>query len=291
MNRPDTDEQYGRNLMRRLPDPPDAPTRIDLSRAITVGRRRRRTRRIATVTAAATVTAMMLAAAPAVSNLFDRGPQRVHITDTSPAPQQPPRPVPSAPSTARPFRFAPDADVADPLTRPETIRTNSDGGGSSCRYAGELVVTVTRDHTYECGPVRQTFTGDQRISVDVVLRTAGGCAVVKFLSANVGSYAGAYGVNICAHGYIVNWYEGDSVEQLGTYLLPERTQLREPHRVAIEIHATTAILYRDDREVAVVDLGKGVPLGGGKVWIGGYGDPAGGDPPYEVALRNLEIIG
>ncbi|MBG0566700.1 hypothetical protein I4J89_35170 [Actinoplanes sp. NEAU-A11] len=196
------------------------------------------------------------------------------------------RPQGSAPSTARPFRFAAGADVADPLTRPEVIRANSDNS-SSCRYAGALVVTVARDGTYECGSTSQRFAGAHRISVEVDLRTAGSCAAVQFLGTEMGSY----GVNVCAHGYVFNWYEGDSVEELGTYLLPDRTRLREPHRVAIEIRGDTAALHRDAREIAVVELEKGVPPGGGKVLIGGYGDPAGGKAPYQVAFRNLEIIG
>ncbi|GAA4609927.1 hypothetical protein GCM10023107_94180 [Actinoplanes octamycinicus] len=214
-------------------------------------------------------------------------------TSVSPGSQRPSQPVggspevsEAAPSAARPFRFAADAEVADPLTRPDVIRANTDGH-SSCQYSGALMVTVDRTGTYECGETVQSFAGAHRISVEVDLRTAGGCAVVQFLSTR----AGAYGVNVCAHGYIFNWYEGDSVEELGFYLLPDRTRLREPHRITIDIHGKEASLYQDARKIAPVLLEKGVPAGGGNVVIGGYGDPAGGEAPYRIALRNLEIIG
>ncbi|KHD78274.1 hypothetical protein MB27_05365 [Actinoplanes utahensis] len=223
--------------------------------------------------------------------LRDAAPSRA--TSVSPSPQRPPQPGGAgpgesdpAPSIARPFRFAANADVADPLTRPDVIRANSDGS-SSCRYADALLVTVAREGTYECGPAPQTFAGAHRISVEADLRTAGSCAAVHFLSTE----AGAYGVNACPHGYVFNWYEGDTVEELGTYLLPERTRLGEPHRIAVDIRGSTATFYRDAREVAEVSLEKGVPPGGGDVLIGGHGDPAGGEAPYQIALRNLEIIG
>ncbi|WIM93310.1 protein kinase [Actinoplanes oblitus] len=210
----------------------------------------------------------------------------------SPLPPRPSGPIStasggaaSAPPSARPFRFAPDAAVADPLTRPKMIPTRSDGR-TSCRYAGALVVTVQREGTFECGWTPQAFAGAHRISVEVVLRTAGSCAAVHFLDTG----PGAYGVNVCAHGYVFSWYEGDSVEELGTYLLPERTRLGEPHRLAVEIQGDTATLFQDAHEVTVVDLSKGVPPGGGNVVIGGFGDAAGGEAPYQVALRNLEII-
>nr|WP_189332940.1 serine/threonine-protein kinase [Actinoplanes ianthinogenes] len=192
----------------------------------------------------------------------------------------------SAPASTRPFRFAPDADVADPLTRPDVIRVRS-VGGSSCRYADALVVTVDRTGTFECDWTKQTFAGAHRISVEVVLRTAGSCAAVHFLNTE----DSAYGVNVCAHGYVFSWYEGESVEELGIYLMPERTRLGEPHRLGIEVQRDTATLFQDGHEFAVVDLSKGVPPGGGDVVIGAFGDPAGGEAPYQVALRNLEIIG
>ncbi|MFD1372267.1 serine/threonine-protein kinase [Actinoplanes sichuanensis] len=191
----------------------------------------------------------------------------------------------AVPPSTSPFPFAADAAVGDPLTGPVLIQANSDGG-SSCRYDGELVVTVMRDGVYECGSAGRAFAGDQRISVDAELRTAGGCASIKFLGADPGSY----GVNVCAHAYIVSWYEGDSVEVLGTFLLPERIRLNESHRITVVVRGNTARFLLDADEVASVELAESVPTGGGQVFIGGHGDPAGGPAPYRVALRNLEII-
>lgn len=87
MSRPEPDEEYGRHLMGRLAAEPDAPSRVDLSRAVAVGRRRRRIRRVGTAAAAATVTALTVVAAPSVLGAFDGGPDRRDTADTTPAPQ------------------------------------------------------------------------------------------------------------------------------------------------------------------------------------------------------------
>ncbi|MGX6608119.1 serine/threonine-protein kinase [Micromonosporaceae bacterium Da 78-11] len=199
--------------------------------------------------------------------------------------------TPSGPQTPHPsaepgFAFAKNATLADPLTKRRDEFDNSDGS-SSCRYAGGLVVTVARvELSYECGRTKANFAGDMRVSVQVVLDRPGSCAAIHFL----GTQDGEYGVNLCAHAYIVNRYEGDGVAQLGTYLLPRRTPLNEPHRVVIEVHDTTASLYQDGHQIGEVKLSEGVPPGGAPVRLGGYGDPAAGEPPYQITMRDLEIV-
>jgi hypothetical protein len=83
----DPDEQYGRALLRPLADAPDAPSRVDLVRARTVGRRRRRTRRAVTAGAAVAVVVLAATTVPAlVRTLAD--PDRGAPADVGP-------PVPS----------------------------------------------------------------------------------------------------------------------------------------------------------------------------------------------------
>ncbi|AEV87302.1 hypothetical protein ACWT_6287 [Actinoplanes sp. SE50] len=64
MSRSGFDEQYGRDLLSQLPPMPDLPPHVDLSAAVTAGRRRRRARRIRTTVTAATLTAALVVAAP-----------------------------------------------------------------------------------------------------------------------------------------------------------------------------------------------------------------------------------
>lgn len=93
MSRPDPDdERYGVELLRPLAVDPHTPSRIDLSQAMTVGRRRRRTRRIAGAAATAAAITAVLAVTPAVLAGLNRGPDRGPVADT-PASVAPPSPA------------------------------------------------------------------------------------------------------------------------------------------------------------------------------------------------------
>ena len=89
----------------------------------------------------------------------------------SPAPLSARRPA-TLDTQERPF--------ADPLQAPGRFPEITDESGSCTFERGELHVRTKGAATYQCPGPRDTFAGNQTITVDVTLAVAGSCAMVWF---------------------------------------------------------------------------------------------------------------
>ncbi|HLL65724.1 MAG TPA: hypothetical protein VK453_08235 [Micromonosporaceae bacterium] len=135
MSGPDVDEQYGRDLMRRLASEPDAPSRIDLSAAVAAGRRRRRIRRSSAAAAAVAVTTMMVAAAPTVLNAVHLGPDSDNRPDVASTADAGPTPRPSSADSGPTPRTM--ATTAPTDCRPTWLPVPSEGSQVASLDAGD----------------------------------------------------------------------------------------------------------------------------------------------------------
>src|SRR5688572_9381846 len=87
-----SEEEYGAVLLRPLSQDPPAPSTVDITRAITEGRRRRRARRLSGYAAAATVTVIAMASLPTARGLLSQNATPAPgtaPTGTAPAPTGP----------------------------------------------------------------------------------------------------------------------------------------------------------------------------------------------------------
>src|SRR5438270_1289062 len=158
----ETDEEYATVVLQRLDGPLPRTSTVDISQAMTVGRRRRRIRRLTGLLSAGTATAVVLVAVPVTAGaLRPGGPATVVTMDGSGLPTG------TASMAAQPPP-APTACTIAKLPVPQGEMSVVTGGDPTGRY---LVGRAYPDHAgnpqllmWHDGSVRQLYTaGDDQV--------------------------------------------------------------------------------------------------------------------------------
>ena len=198
-------------------------------------------------------------------------------------------PVFSTPASSAPVRPSPTAtkrvtvqgpSIIDRLDRPgQWTATKEDGGG--CTFAHDrLEVTTSSTSVYTCAGPADTFAGDQSITVDATILSAGACAEIWFRSVA----DGAYQVSLCEkeirfgvdnNGDIADEAKAATVTPVGL-----------ARRIAITVQDEQATIAVDGAELLESKLGEPA-LAAGKVEFGGLNDVNSGDS--HAAFAGAEV--
>ncbi|MET0414471.1 MAG: protein kinase, partial [Actinoplanes sp.] len=107
--------------------------------------------------------------------------------DEQPATAPPPAAPASAPASAVPLDVRGPA-FFDPLDAPRQFQASAGENGNCAFAGGELRARATGASTFVCPSPEEAFVGDQLITVDLTLATAGSCAMIWFRFDGVRGY-------------------------------------------------------------------------------------------------------
>jgi predicted Ser/Thr protein kinase len=175
--------------------------------------------------------------------------------------------------------------VRDPLTAPGLWQRREDEPQrTTCTFDRALVVTRENTGPYRCPGPTGAYT-DVSAAVDVRLQTAGSCAALWFRFAGTSGYllrVCADTVELATHGA----GDGATVTVLRTMRLTEPIPLDTATRISVSARGTTLTVERDGERIGTVDDGT---FAQGRVVLGTFPDAAGHEPPFRVALTDVEI--
>jgi eukaryotic-like serine/threonine-protein kinase len=177
------------------------------------------------------------------------------------------------------------AVVSDPLTSVGLwrVRDDTQAHGTTCAFAGALVVTRRSAGSYRCPGPQLSYT-DFSVSVNIKLLTPGSCAAVWFRFDD-----GGYALRLCPTGYALVSHgatDANSVITLRTFRFDEQVPLRRATKVGISARGRTLSFYRDGTHVGTVTDGT---FQRGRVVLGILQEPTPHQPPYRVSFSGIDV--
>ncbi|GIJ46501.1 hypothetical protein Val02_33870 [Virgisporangium aliadipatigenens] len=176
--------------------------------------------------------------------------------------------------------------ISDPLTAPGRWSPGAADGGSCSFTKGVLYVQQEVEGALRCPGPADRITGDQSVEVDIVLLRAGSCAAIWFLAREDSGYE----YRVCEGTAQVHLHRPDVAPTVvGSTNLAEAVERGVPTRIGFRLTGSDVELRRDNRSQGKFRLpDASTPRPGETVTLGIAMQP-GGEAPYAVAFRQVEI--
>jgi hypothetical protein len=172
--------------------------------------------------------------------------------------------------------------IFDRLDRPGLWSTVSAESGHCEFIGGQLVVSPDDETAFQCTGPKDTFGGDQSITVDVQLQTADACATVWFRYVKQSGYR----VAACGTQVGLGLDDVDLVHPIGDKVALTTFADHAKHRLGITVHANQATVTVDGRAVTSGPVADPSLLKG-RVLLGATGSSR--DEIAQVAYSDIDI--
>ena len=186
-----------------------------------------------------------------------------------------------------PPRIVRGPTVIDPLDRPGQWTATPDDPDDgrdpdgTCLFDRQLVVTTYLADAYRCDGPKETFTGDQSVSVDATVVTGGACAAIWFRVLDLNGYLLA----LCPKEVRIGLDHDGDVTPLGR-AASGAFRPGQRHLAVLDIHDEVATVSVDGRPLLRTPV-TDPSLAAGRVELGAINDVNDGDA--RVAFANAEI--
>jgi predicted Ser/Thr protein kinase len=233
-----------------------------------------------TVLKASLAAGLALALAGVTALAIDRLPKRhVAAQVTASPPAAPPAAPPAGPTRQSTVVFK------DELTKQALWQPQEQKEGSCSFRDAAYLARLNLAGYYLCSGPPKKVTGEQTVTVDIILGRVGGCASVFFLIDGDNFYE----LETCADSTVLNRHAPRKVDLVGEFTRRPPLALGVPTRLSLHVADARAEVSYDGGATEALPVSAALVHEGGGVTLGVFGDDAKGSSPYEVSFGHIEV--